>query len=175
MTEEKGKERAEHKAGLLGEALLTACSTQFGALSSDFLCKSIGSNDPKEPLTVSETTSVREVIDRLREHRIGSVVVVDGEGKLTGIFTERDCVLKLFNDGTDLDLPITSVMTGEPVSQTMDSTIAYALNLMSHGGFRHLPIVDEGGAPIGMVSVKDVVDHLVEALTRDLLGFDEEQ
>lgn len=52
-----------------------------------------------------------------------------------------------------------------------DTSIAYALNLMSHGGFRHLPVVDEQGKAIGVVSVRDVLDRISELLVQDLMNF----
>lgn len=133
---------AEEKAKELGAAIRKACSSEYGALSSSFLCTSVGTLDPPEPLCVTKNESIQDVLELLRDNRIGSVIIVDAENKLTGIFTERDCILKLFKDGVDLAAPIATVMTADPVSQTMDSTIAYVLNLMSHGGFFWLPSTD---------------------------------
>jgi len=67
------------------------------------------------------------------------------------------------------DLPIESVMTKDPVCERPETTVAYALNLMSHGGFRHLPIVDQDMMPIGILSVKDVVDYLVGKMMEGLV------
>jgi CBS domain-containing protein len=60
-------------------------------------------------------------------------------------------------------------MTADPVRERPETTIAFALTLMSNGGFRHLPIVDDEDQPIGILSVKDVVDFLVQKMMAGFL------
>lgn len=170
---EKSHDEIAHK---MGAAIRRACSSSFGDLSGSFLCRSIGSLNPVAPICVKEDASIKSVIDVLKSNRIGSVVVVDSAGKLCGIFTERDCVLKVLDTSLDFNkTAISSVMTRDPVTEVPETTIAFALNLMSHGGFRHIPIVDADKTPVGIVSVKDVVDYLVQSLTEDLLGLEVEE
>ena len=102
----------------------------------------------------------------MREHRIGCVLVVQDE-RLVGIITERDLLLKL--DGTNLDRPIGDLMTPDPEVLTPDAPIVYALNKMSVGGFRHVPLVDELQRPVGIVSVKDIIDYIVDFFPNDVL------
>ena len=59
-------------------------------------------------------------------------------------------------------------MTKEPKTAEMTSTMAFVLNMMSEGGYRHMPIVDEENRPVGMVSVKDLVDFIAKKLSTDL-------
>ena len=59
-------------------------------------------------------------------------------------------------------------MTKDPVRESPEASIAFALNLMSHGGFRHVPIVDQDNIPIGIISVKDVVDHIVKCMLEEI-------
>jgi CBS domain-containing protein len=100
------------------------------------------------------------------------VLIVDGAGKLSGIFSERDVLLRILPDYQTLkSKPISEFMTKDPVSQPPDATIGFVLNLMSAGGFRHVPIVDPDNVPIGIVSVKNVVDFIVKSFTDDLLAF----
>jgi CBS domain-containing protein len=63
-------------------------------------------------------------------------------------------------------------MTKDPIAQTPDITVAFALNLMSQGGFRHLPLVDERNIPVGILSVKDMMDFIVGSFVEGLLNFD---
>lgn len=155
-------------------AIKTFCKTQFGVLDTNFLCQSISSLNPKTPITVAPETTLKEVIEKLQSCKIGGVLVVDQSRKLIGVFTERDCVQKVLGHGVDMaTTPVSAYMTKDPVSQPPDITTAYALNLMSHGGFRHLPIVDQDNVPIGIISVKDVLDHIVESFFNDLLDFKE--
>jgi CBS domain-containing protein len=63
-------------------------------------------------------------------------------------------------------------MTKEPMTVTPEVTLAYALNLMSQGGFRHLPVVDDAGRPSGVLSVKDVIDLIVSQFVEDALALE---
>lgn len=169
MSEQTGTKKDRE----ISAAIRLACKSSFGVLDSNFLCQSLGILKLQEPISVEENDSVRTVIGVLQKNKIGCVTVLGSKGELKGIFTERDCVLKVFDSGFDPDdTSVAQVMTADPVTATPDVTIAYALNLMSQGGFRHLPIVDESNITIGMVSVKDVIDHIVDSFTADLLQFE---
>jgi CBS domain-containing protein len=95
------------------------------------------------------------------------LVFLDDGGYLVGIFTERDLLLRLEN--ADLSRAIRPYVTPEPETLAPDDPIAFALNLMSVGGFRHVPLVDEEGRPTGVVSVKDVVNFLCEVFSQEVL------
>lgn len=145
---------------------------QFGIVDKRFLSKSVGMLNPPEPLVISELASVYEAISMLKMHRIGAVVITDRHGAISGIFSERDVVLKI--SLTDKDLyttPVSEVMTRSPHTEKMTTTLAFALNLMSQGGYRHLPIVDDNRHPIGIISVKNIVDYIVRSLNEDLVQF----
>jgi CBS domain-containing protein len=93
-------------------------------------------------------------------------VIVGSDGRVQGIFTERDCLMKVLGKVSDLSLPISDFMTRHPICERPDASLAFALNLMSNGGFRHIPIVDQDNIPIGIVSIKDVVDHIVKKMLK---------
>ena len=63
-------------------------------------------------------------------------------------------------------MPVSDYMTPHPVCERPDASLAFALNLMSNGGFRHIPIVDQDNMPIGIVSIKDMVDHIVKKMLK---------
>ena len=108
-----------------------------------------------------------------REHRGCVIVTDDGTdgSKLTGIFTERDVLFRIVDRGRNpAALPLSDVMTPEPEALPVKSTVAYALNLMSVGGFRHIPVVDEQHRPVYVVSVRDIVGFLVDAFPREVLN-----
>jgi CBS domain-containing protein len=121
--------------------------------------------EPNSPLSLPPSATVRDAIRLMRERRVGCVLIVDGE-RLTGIVTERDFLLKVEGD---LDLRLESVMTPDPEVLRLDDPIAYALNKMSVGGFRHIPLVDQHRRPVGIVSVKDIVDYIVDLFPNDVL------
>jgi CBS domain-containing protein len=117
--------------------------------------------DMAPPEIVDASVVVDEAIRRMHDKAIDCVLVVEG-GRLVGIFTDRDAVLKVA--GTKAGgQPISSVMTHDPVVLRHDETIAVALNKMAVGGFRHIPIVEDG-RPTGVVSARDVFHHLAESL-----------
>ena len=147
-------------------------AAQLGVLDHRFLARSVGLLNPPPPLTLPQDASVRAALELLKEHRTGSLVVVDDQCGIVGIFTERDVVLKYILTDIDIDeTPISQLMTADPHTEQMTCTMAYALNMMSLGGYRHIPLVDDENMPIGVISVKDIVDYIVGQLTKDIVNF----
>jgi len=113
----------------------------------------------RKPVVIEADASVVQAVDAMNEHRTGCVLVARG-GKLAGIFTERDVLTRVIFRGESLK--VGDAMTANPETLDATATIASALNKMSEGGYRHIPIVDEEGQPAGVVSIRDLVDLLVE-------------
>ncbi len=121
-------------------------------------------------VAVSLGTTIGQAARIMKEHRVGCVLVEDG-GKLVGIFTERDILTKLVGTGYDpARVAVDDVMTRNPETLTPEDPIAFALQQMSVGGFRHVPLVDAGGHPVGILSVKDIVDYLTEHFPKEILN-----
>ena len=122
----------------------------------------------RPPFTVEASASVESVLERMRTDETADVLVVDGD-RLLGIFTERDAVLKLAVPGAagrDLAaLPITEVMTRDPVVLRANDSVAVAVQKMAIGGFRHIPLVDHG-RPIGVVSAADIFRHILRIVEK---------
>jgi CBS domain-containing protein len=170
---DKREDECRGEAQKINEAIRHACSRNFGVLDSAFLCQSVSVLEPGAPICVREECAVSEVLSIMRAHKKGCVLVTGAGKKLTGIFSERDVLLKIVEESNGSGArPIRELMTRDPIAQPPDITIAFALNLMSQGGFRHLPLVDGEGSPIGIISVKDVVDYIVSTLVDDLLNFE---
>jgi len=124
----------------------------------------------KPAITVDIDTSVRDAIHLMQNKRIGCVLVTSHR-KLLGIFTERDVLKKIIGSAFDLrNTPISEVMTVNPQALNDDDTIAYALNFMDLGGYRHIPLVNELFEPLGLVSVKDIVSYLVQHFADEVLN-----
>lgn len=115
---------------------------------------------PAKPLCAAPDDTVRTVLRKLRDTRTGAAMICLDQ-KLVGIFTERDA-LKILADGSSLDAPVSSVMARNPVTLHKDDTVGKAIGLMSAGGFRRLPIVDEDGKVTGLVKVSGILHYLVE-------------
>ena len=115
-------------------------------------------------------TTIGQAARIMKEHRIGCVLVEDG-GKVVGIFTERDILTKLVGTGYDpAKVYVDGAMTRNPETLTLEDPIAFALQQMSVGGYRHVPLVDPDGHPVGILSVKDIVDYLTEHFPREILN-----
>lgn len=115
---------------------------------------------PDEPLLVSPESTVGDVLELLRAERGSSVLVCAGN-QVSGIFTERDA-LHAMASGSDLQQPIANLMTAQPTSIGESASISEAIEKMSQGGYRNLPIVNPQGGPRGMVAVRGVVHYLVD-------------
>jgi CBS domain-containing protein len=113
-------------------------------------------------VAVEPGDSVRLAVLRMLEEGVGSVAVTD-QGRLVGIFTERD-LLALAGAGTDLDaVKVGDVMTKELVTAPPDAQVLDVARLMGERRVRHLPVV-EGEHLLGMVGIRDVLGSLVERL-----------
>jgi CBS domain-containing protein len=115
---------------------------------------------PSKPLCAQATDSVRSVLRLLQAERTGVALICSGD-KLAGVFTERDC-LRLLADGANLDVPVAEVMVRNPVTIRKTDTVARAISLMSVGGFRRLPIIDDQGRVEGVLKVSGLMLYLVE-------------
>lgn len=115
---------------------------------------------PAKPVCVEPQTTVGEVIEKLRSLSTGSLLICE-DGVLVGVFTERDA-LKLIAAGGDFDVPIEQVMVRSPVTVKASDSVGSAINKMSAGNYRRLPIVDDAGRPVGLVKVSGILHYLVE-------------
>ena len=154
----------------LMSTLHSASARGIQLIPPNILSESIGSIGLKDPLTIAPTATLQNCLDTMQKHRVGSLLITDENDKLVGIFTERDFLLKVIGKISDLSSrSVGEFMTKDPVRERPEASLAFALSVMSHGGFRHVPIVDQDDVPIGMISVKDVVDYLVERMLSGIL------
>ena len=111
--------------------------------------------------SVEPGVTVLTAIQIMCEKNIGGLLITDN-GKLVGIFTERDYARKLILKGkSSKDTLIKELMTENPISVTLDSSIDDCMQIMSGKRIRHLPVV-EGDKLVGMISIGDVVRHIME-------------
>ncbi len=108
-------------------------------------------------VSIAENTSVADLVRLLAERRIGAVPVMNDQGRLLGIVSERDVVAALGAHGAAaLSMPATMFMTQSPRTGTPRTTVAEAMEWMTEGRFRHLPILQDDRM-IGIISIGDVV------------------
>jgi CBS domain-containing protein len=120
-------------------------------------------------VTVAPTTTVGRAAELMRTKGIGAVLVKRGR-TLAGIFTERDLVARAMGTRGWASAPVRKFMTPGPETLKLGDPVAYALNKMSVGRFRHVPLLDASGALVGLVSIRDIVDFIVELCPEEILN-----
>ena len=127
-----------------------------------------------QPCTVEMGTPVSEVIDLMQKGRFGCVLIVDEQEQLTGIITERDLLVHITEVRAQPDeVRVDDIMTPSPESLRPNDSMAFALNLMHLGHFRHIPLLvgdsdeDEGVYPASVVSSKDIANYVAAFLEGD--------
>ena len=118
---------------------------------------------PRKPICVPPTTTVRSVLETFVDRAIGCVLVTDKE-RLVGIFTESDAVIRIGAKIEQLgERPVSEFMTASPETIELDAEIAYALQRMDVGGYRHLPVLI-GERVVGVISIRDILQYLARHL-----------
>ncbi|MBK6357928.1 MAG: CBS domain-containing protein [Betaproteobacteria bacterium] len=118
-------------------------------------------------VTASKETTVRAACSLMAQKKIGALLVVENN-RIAGIFTERDALNKVLAGNLDPDkTSLSQVMVANPQTIRADKPLGYALQFMVDGGFRHVPVVDENGAPVGMVSARDALGQDMVQLERN--------
>lgn len=140
----------------------------FEKICCEIMTEPVRGLEFREPICVRPDTAVRDAATAMNDAHVGCVLVMEGE-RLVGIFTERD-VLKKVVGQLDLDSPVGELMTPNPETVGMDDGIAYALNKMHIGGYRHIPVLDGQDRPVGVVSMRDVVRFIVSLFPTAVLN-----
>ncbi len=140
------------------------------AFNAETLRAPVSVLDPRTPIVVEMQTSVLEAVALMQREHVGCVLVTRGE-KLKGIFTERDVLTQVVGQGIDpAKTPVRRLMTPDPETLRPSDSIAYALNKMSLGDYRHIPLVDKVGKAVGIISVKDIVDYIVRFFPKSVMN-----
>ncbi|HEY1377947.1 MAG TPA: CBS domain-containing protein [Gemmataceae bacterium] len=130
-------------------------------LARNLKIDSISRLQPARPLRLDHTCSVTAAVGLMRKHRGGCVLVCDGRA-VVGIFTERDLLRRVIAAGKSWETPVADVMTPDPVCVLAKDPIRLAVRRMEQGGYRHLPVVDDTGRPVGVLSARRIVHYLAE-------------
>lgn len=117
--------------------------------------------EQQEVVSAPGSATVSEAARLMKQKQVGAVMVVE-EGKLVGIFTERDALYRVVAECRDPKATrLAEVMTGNPQTIHPDKPFPDALHIMHEAGFRHVPVVEDG-RPIGMVSARDALGPELE-------------
>ena len=125
----------------------------------------------KKVLTAPPTMTVDEAARLMKKNNVGAVMVVE-KAQLVGMFTERDGLFRVLATKRDPHATrLGSVMTRNPKTVSPDKPFGYALFMMYEGGFRHMPVV-ENGAPVGMVSSRDALGPELQKFSEEMQNRD---
>jgi CBS domain-containing protein len=121
------------------------------------------------PASVTLGATAENAIRLMIQQRVGAVVVVDAAGIVAGIFTERDVLTKLALSGRDpAQVPVRELMTTPVEMATEETSPVDALTVMMSRHYRHLPIADAAGRPIGMLSIRHALEARIANLVAEL-------
>lgn len=131
---------------------------------------SVGDLPQRPHATVDVDDPMWKVVEAMKAKGRGAVLVED-EGALVGIFTERDLISRL--DHTDIlwaHVPVREVMTPHPTVVHPDDSVAEALRLLTQGRRRHLPVVDVRGRVNGLLSIRDILGFVASRFPEDMIN-----
>ncbi|HQH71452.1 MAG TPA: CBS domain-containing protein [bacterium] len=115
---------------------------------------------PTLSIRIAPDTPVKDVIQSMVDKKIGAVLIVESD-HLVGIFSERDVLKRVAARYQEVaDLPIRDFMTRNPESLSINHTLAFTLNRMDVGGYRHIPVTDDQNYPTGIVAARDILRYL---------------
>lgn len=124
--------------------------------------------EDQEVISCPSDITVSEAALLMKQHDIGALMVVD-DGKLVGVFTERDALFRVVAEGRDTQgTRLADVMTANPQTIGPDKPFSDALQMMHAGRYRHVPVV-ESGRPVGMISARDALGPELEDFVYELL------
>src|SRR5262245_14431369 len=131
------------------------------------IVKTILSTKGSEVITIGPTATLEEAIAILAEHRIGALVVLGADQRVIGILSERDIVRALADRGAGaLKEPLAQTMTRIVVTCGESDTISEIMERMTHGRFRHVPVLEQDRL-IGIISIGDVVKQRLGEMERE--------
>ncbi|HEU4386068.1 MAG TPA: CBS domain-containing protein [Anaeromyxobacteraceae bacterium] len=123
-------------------------------------------------VTVTPDATVSRAVELMKKKRVSAVLVVAKKKprKLVGLFTERDFLDRALGARGFGRLKVSKVMTRDPEALAPGDSVAYALNKMHVGRYRHVPLVDERGVPLGVISARDLIDFLCELCPEEIMN-----
>src|SRR3989304_3014552 len=144
---------------------------EFRKLEGALLNDAVNLLSPSEPICLPATATVHEAITKMLANRRAAVVIVDGDGRLIGIFTERDVLTRVVGQSRDVQgTTLAEVMTRDPEALSPQDRICFAVNRMNNAGYRTVPLVDAERRPSGIVTVSDGGKWLAELFPGGVLN-----
>ncbi len=125
--------------------------------------------EPTSCVSVTKDTTLAEAVETMRAEWIGCLLIVNEQGELSGIFTERDVLTKVTGQVSDLTRQtVAQIMTHDPETVKRGHLLAHALHRIMVGDIRYLPVIDDDRRIVGVVSSRDIICYIAS-----LLGLEE--
>jgi len=131
----------------------------------------VGDLSPRAHACVPVGAPMWKVVDAMKTHGRGCVLVIEDTGALVGIFTERDLLSRV--DHTDAlwsHVVVSDIMTPHPMVIRPADSLAEAMRRLTQGRRRHLPIVDDHGTVIGLMSIRDILTYIASRFPEDMMN-----
>ncbi len=124
---------------------------------------------PQKPISINNACTLKQAINLMNSKNIGSLIVTDSNNHIDGILTEADFTNKVFsNEDINIEKSVLPYFTPEPNCIAIDTTVQEALNILANGNFRHLPVKDSNNHCVGILSVRNFIKHLANAIMQDI-------
>ncbi len=123
----------------------------------------------RQPALVERNASINDAVEAMKASRLGCALVCDN-GKLVGLFTERDLLNKVIGESVGYESGIEQVMTVNPAKLSLEDSVIEAMRLMQEGDYRNIPLVDNQGQAAGVVTVRDLVSFFAEHFPKEALN-----
>ncbi|HWX41812.1 MAG TPA: CBS domain-containing protein [Blastocatellia bacterium] len=121
------------------------------------------------PVCIEPTASLANAIESMRAGRSACVLVCEDKRPI-GILTERDILNKVAGENVALDTPVRDFITPNPQTLNADQSLGDAIQMMDHGDYRHVPVVDNSGRVEGIISIEDIIEFLAQSFPTEVLN-----
>jgi CBS domain-containing protein len=158
-----------HKGNLPGADWCEKCQFDLSAVDrptaadrveQSLMTEPVAVLGPRDPVTIPTDATLGHAVRQMIARQVGALLVTDADGRLVGILTERDFLTKVAGSPGFAEHRVDDFMTRDPETLSPADPLAFALGKMAGGGYRHLPVVD-GDRPIGVISVRDLLRHIL--------------
>lgn len=129
---------------------------------------SVNQLETDDYVCIEPATTLREAIEQMKKDEGGCAIICE-EGRIAGIFTERDLISKVIGEGVDMSAPVSRYMTQTVETLSSDATIGDAVELMNRKGYRNIPLVRDGQL-YGSISVFDIITYLAESYPKETMN-----
>lgn len=123
----------------------------------------------RSPAMVERSASIGEAVEAMKAKHLGCALICD-EGRLVGIFTERDLLNKVIGEPVSYATPVEHFMTLDPRQLSLEDSVISAMYLMEDGDYRNIPLVDNQGKAAGIVTVRDLITYFAEHFPKEALN-----